>query len=512
MKKFFKKAFKKLKKIVKPVGKALKTGLGSVSEALGPVGTLALSLMLPGIGAAFAGFTAAAATTGGLLGTVMQGIAAAGNAVGTVYSTVSSMVGGVIKAIPGVGDAYTKLANFTAQTMDKGRMALGLPTSSTTTVAGTVASNNAAVTEDKLNFVDTDAIRKDPTSLLEPTIKQDTFDINYNLPETKFDTDVNVDYRTPSERLGTEESVGRVDVSAKQSSYSDTNFNARINKLTQTDFDVMGIDTKSEIPFTQKEMDTINNFVIDSPPPSVVEQIDSSGTGGTSGTSDTGSSVDTYTKPSYAVTKPTMKVQSGVDFINSQDSTEFIDIYENMETYQQPVGESYVDRMEGTKRQVRRDSLTDERIKFYENRNNEFNYFNKQADKVIADATITTTDATGKITSSEINPEYTDFNKSMVGVKRGAALAAAGEGLATVAATPEEAYAGGVATPILETDITGATDYSQAYASAFQGAGYVGPNDFNSYTNAGYYGGDPFSIAQYNRRVATPQANIRIGG
>ena len=509
MKKFFKKAFKKLKKIVKPIGKALKTGLGSVSKALGPVGTLALSLMLPGIGAAFAGFTATAAATGGIMGTVMQGIAAAGNAVGTVYSTVSSMVSGVVKAIPGVGDAYTKLANFTAQTMDKGRMALGLPTSGTTTAAGTVASNNEAVQKDNLKFVDTNAIQKESTSLLQADVKQDTFDVDFNLPETKFDTNVNVDYQTPSERLGTE-GINRVEATARQPYSTDNQFNTKVSKLTQTDFDVMGIDTQSEIPFTQKEIDNINNFVLDDSTPSVVEQIDSSGTGGTGGT---GSAVDTSTRPKYTVAKPTMKAQSGVDFINSQDSTEFVDVYQDMEAYQESVGESYVDRMRGTKLQVRRDSLTDDQFKFYQNRNNEFNYFNNQADKVIADATITTTDATGKITSSEINPEYTDFNKSMVGVKRGAALAASAEGLATAAATPEEAYGGGLAaTPVLETDITGATDYSQAYASSFQGAGYVGPNDFNSYTNAGYYGGDPFSIAQYNRRVATPQANIRIGG
>ena len=143
-------------------------------------------------------------------------IATAGNAVGTVYSTVSSMVSGVVKAIPGVGDAYTKLANFTAQTMDKGRMALGLPTSGTTTAAGTVASNNKAVTDDNLKFVDTNAIQKEATSLLQSDVKQDTFDVNYNLPETKFDTNVNVDYQTPSERLGIEERIDRVDVTAKQ--------------------------------------------------------------------------------------------------------------------------------------------------------------------------------------------------------------------------------------------------------------------------------------------------------
>ena len=46
MKKFFKKVFKGIKKVVKPIGKALKKGIGKVSNALGPVGMLALSLML----------------------------------------------------------------------------------------------------------------------------------------------------------------------------------------------------------------------------------------------------------------------------------------------------------------------------------------------------------------------------------------------------------------------------------------------------------------------------------
>ena len=104
------------------------------------------------------------------------------------------------------------------------------------------------------------------------------------------------------------------------------------------------------------------------------------------------------------------------------------------------------------------------------------------------------------------------MNKNMVGLKRGTAIAAAGESLLNTATEPEPVGSGGSVLPMLDTEIQGATDYSQAYASAFQGAGYVGPNDFNSYANAGYYGGDPFSIAQYNRRVPTPQANIRIGG
>ena len=97
--------------------------------------------------------------------------------------------------------------------------------------------------------------------------------------------------------------------------------------------------------------------------------------------------------------------------------------------------------------------------------------------------------------------------------KRGAALGAAGEGLyRSLTASEEMTGGGGGFNPnlLMDTTITSATDYSSAYAGAFQGAGFVGPNEFNSYAQAGYYGGDPYSLSQY-RRIAPPQANIRIG-
>ena len=502
MKKFFKKAFKKLKKIVKPVGKALKTGLGSVSEALGPVGTLALSLMLPGIGAAFAGFTATAAATGGLMGTVMQGIAAAGNAVGTVYSTVSSMVGGVIKAIPGVGDAYTKLANFTAQTMDKGRMALGLPTSGATTAGATATAGN--------EFAESTDIRK---LEINPDIKQKSLlelddGLKFELKDPDMfvqggDMNIDVDGRLPEQKYqqikdGT--SIG--------GQVTETGLDNKMSSFKQEDWDALGIDKNVNRDFTGMEQAKIDNY------------IDAQATSADTSLAYKDNLNETEfltTKPKYQVTsgKSTATILSPEDVINQQAYNEPSGITKvgyNYQVNSKPIGQSFADEMTYDTYDVKTADLSADQLKSINKFNTTSDYFNNQAAKIQADATITEYGKDGKIISETINPEYTDFNKSMIGVKRGAALAASVEGVAMAAATPEEAYAGGVATPILETDITGATDYSQAYASAFQGAGYVGPNDFNSYTNAGYYGGDPFSIAQYNRRVATPQANIRIGG
>ena len=511
MKKFFKKVFKGIKKVVKPIGKALKKGLGKIGKALGPVGTLALSLMLPGIGAAWASFAGAgglAATTGGVLGGVMKGIAAAGNAVGTVYSSVSSMVGSVVKAIPGVGDAYTKLSTFTTKMMDKGRMAMGLPTSSATTAANTAAMNNESIAKDNLQIVDTEKATQMP-SMLEQDVT--TSDINTTFESkgtTKLDLSLDdvTDFRTPAQIQQDEVKKQMVDGAFKLegTNVPQTELGKKMSSMSNEDFKTLGIDRNDlSRDLTEIEKIKINDFVPSPAQTPTVADIPKS-------TID----VNQYTsRPTFSIDKkPTMTIQSPEDFINSQNTTEFVDIFQDMKVVEEPVGQSFVNRMEGTPVKVRRDSLTDDQFKFYQERNSEFTHFNKQADRVIADATITTTDKDGKIISSTIDPDYTDLNKNMVGLKRGTAIAAAGEGLLNTATEPELEGSAGSVLPMLETDINGATDYSQAYASAFQGAGYVGPNDFNSYANAGYYGGDPFSIAQYNRRVPTPQANIRIGG
>lgn len=155
-KKWVKKAFKSMKKVLKNPGRALKKGLGKVGKAfgkLGPIGTLALTLMMPGLGAMAASFGTWAAGLSGTVGTVMQGIAAAGKAIGTVYNSVTNLVSGTLNGITGgtfkgemikgpdgtliKNTAYKaggsdKLAAWVGKRADDFRMKVGLPTSNIT--------------------------------------------------------------------------------------------------------------------------------------------------------------------------------------------------------------------------------------------------------------------------------------------------------------------------------------------------------------------------------------------
>ena len=148
VKKSFKSVFKRIKKVVKPIGRALKKGLGKIGKffgKLGPLGTLALSLMLPGLGTLWSQFGSWASTLSGPLGAVMKGVAAAGNTIGKVYSSVTGMVkdtigtiaGNTIGKIPvGAGknltDVYRGFTTWVGNTMDNLRMKSGLPTKNVT--------------------------------------------------------------------------------------------------------------------------------------------------------------------------------------------------------------------------------------------------------------------------------------------------------------------------------------------------------------------------------------------
>ena len=215
--------------------------------------------------------------------------------------------------------------------------------------------------------------------------------------------------------------------------------------------------------------------------------------------------VTQYTsKPTYDVSKKgTITAMDPEDFVTqrSYDTPgEITTVRSNLQVKNVPLGQSSTDRITYDTFDVKTSDMSKAQIKLNNETTTKIDYFNSQADKFVSDATLE---------DGTINPDYTDFDKSKVGLKRSAVVAGATAGLS--GEEPEQPVSPGIA-PMLATDIQGATDYSQAYAGAFQGAGYVGPNDFNSFANAGYYGGDPFSISQYNRRVPTPQANIRIGG
>lgn len=145
-KKFIKKTFKSIKKVLKNPGRALKKGLGKIGKAfgkLGPIGTLALTLMMPGLGAAWGTFGTWAQGLSGPLGAVMNGIRVAGNAVGSVYGKVTDLVSGTLNKVTGgsfarpgttgyVEGASDKLSNFVGRKLDDFRMKVGLPTANIT--------------------------------------------------------------------------------------------------------------------------------------------------------------------------------------------------------------------------------------------------------------------------------------------------------------------------------------------------------------------------------------------
>ena len=190
-KKFVKKAFKRIKKILKNPGRAIKKGLGKIGKAfgkLGPIGTIALSLMMPGIGAAWSTFGNFAAGVSGPMGAVLRGISTAGNAIGTVYSKASELVSGTLDKI--TGGASTKLSNWVGTKLDDFRLKAGLPTANIT--PDSAMADATKLGEDLANkgfeapstIADTSVISKDVDrfskgSLLSPKETSGVQSINY---------------------------------------------------------------------------------------------------------------------------------------------------------------------------------------------------------------------------------------------------------------------------------------------------------------------------------------------
>jgi len=143
MKKIFKKVFKSFKKILKPIGKELKKGLKSAGKAfgkLGPVGTLALSLMLPGLG-----------TFMGSLGTVVGNVAATAPFAGTILGPVGQVISGVAKVAQAGGKVFSSISKYVGDTVNgltggsfKGEMVSENITNAAGEVTGTKMVENAA--------------------------------------------------------------------------------------------------------------------------------------------------------------------------------------------------------------------------------------------------------------------------------------------------------------------------------------------------------------------------------
>jgi hypothetical protein len=159
IKKVFKKVFTGMKKVLSPIGKELKRGLKGVGEffgKLGPIGTLALSLMLPGIGSALTSFGAwagvgagAAApfsgTIFGPLGKVIQGVARVGAKTGEVFGSVSEFVGNTVNTL--TGGKAGEFSNWVSNKLDKTRQMFGLETSMDQTGFETAIGDNAKAVE-----------------------------------------------------------------------------------------------------------------------------------------------------------------------------------------------------------------------------------------------------------------------------------------------------------------------------------------------------------------------------
>ncbi len=277
----------------------------------------------------------------------------------------------------------------------------------------------------------------------------------------------------------------------------------KMANFKQEDWDALGIDKNVNRDFTDMEMAKINDYqptnVVQSKPLEYTKDL---------------TPMSQYTPDSKFIVKAgkasPAEVMSTEDFLDKealQDPNGFTKVRSNIKVDRRTIGDGVeIDDVSFETYDVRTKDLTSDQLKQINRTNREIDYFNNQRDKILGAATLE---------DGTINPEFNQLDKNMVGLKRGAALAAKGEAAYNILETglAEEApeVPSAPLTPMLAYNIESATDYSQAYASAFQGAGYVGPNDFTSYANAGFYGGDPFSIAQYNK-VRAPQPTVRLGG
>ena len=159
----FKKIVKHVSRNVRKVGRFLKKGLGTVAKAfgkLGPLGTIALSFMLPGIGSAL-GTWYSGLGSGNIIKIIGEGIKAAAsavsNGVGNVFSSISKGIEvGMNKAgsfFGGKGTAGTTLRNFVSDVTN------GVITPSDIADKGSIGG---ATNSDAIIKVTTDTVSKVP--------------------------------------------------------------------------------------------------------------------------------------------------------------------------------------------------------------------------------------------------------------------------------------------------------------------------------------------------------------
>tara|TARA_R110002072_G_scaffold236313_3_gene393924 strand:+ start:1266 stop:2513 length:1248 start_codon:yes stop_codon:yes gene_type:complete len=412
-KKFIKKTFKSIKKVLKNPGRALKKGLGKIGKAfgkLGPIGTLALTLMMPGLGAAWGTFGTWAQGLSGPLGAVMNGIRVAGNAVGSVYGKVTDLVSGTLNKVTGgsfarpgttgyVEGASDKLSNFVGRKLDDFRMKVGLPTANIT--PDTAMADATKLGEDLQTKGYTDNITKEQNVAL---------------------------------------GDGKVDLKADSS---------LLRKST----------TAITTPDPLRAKDLNVSF-----------------------------SPGDIPKPNF-------------DLVKSQGQT--VEVVTGFDKEISYIGDNDIEivKLNPQTTTVAKGTLTDDQI--YQNKR--LMNYQRNLDRTNQGYTDLVND----------NPAATQFdvlrNQTMQLAKfTGGAAAVDG----TMSADPAAAVS---SQPIevtpLSTDVTSSNDYTKAYGAQFADAGFAGPQTMQGFTDAGFYGGDPFSFGQVLKAnsVAVPQSTIRMG-
>ena len=130
LRKIGKKIWRGVKSLGRKIGKGFKKAFKGVSKflgKLGPIGTFAMMIAMPYLGAyVWSGFSSWAGGLSGTFGKIMQGAVRVGEGVIGAYSSITDAIYGTLKKIPGVGDALEGMDRW----LDKTRSAMGMETGS----------------------------------------------------------------------------------------------------------------------------------------------------------------------------------------------------------------------------------------------------------------------------------------------------------------------------------------------------------------------------------------------
>jgi hypothetical protein len=469
LKKQFKKIFKGIKKTLAPIGRALKNGLGEVGKffgKMGPLGTLALTLMLPGIGAAWTSFGAWAGAQGGLIGGVMNGIAQAGNLAGRVYSSVSGMISDTVGTIAGntigkipVGanrnltDVYNGFTTFVGNKLDDVRMALNLPTSNIT--AESIAADAAKLDGELVDRGYTESLTIEQPSLLEPDIK--------------------------SPRL--------------TGNYLDDPINAKMNKFKIEDWDELGIDPFVDRDFTQAELNKIKDFK-----PDVFGQVDAQ------------SSFEIKPMNQRQAIKPINQRKAELDRLKLEAKDNVTDVVVGFDKNVKYVGADGKEVFELTPqyRSVPTNILSDEQIKL-NNRLNSFTDYNNSRVKGFEE--FAGKEGLENIKADKVSQIMAQYDASRM-ANVGSGFMGVQMSLNEMNAGQEVVGGGGyINVPPLETDTSSYNDYSRNVYPTYVQNGYRGAPNIQNMYEAGYYGDDVFSKFMRDfKSYQIPTPTVSLGG